>query len=89
MNKKLGKCGLEVKQNSGAKYTLIVKITHYIETQTGFPYFIGIPTMFEAKVYLVETSAPQTKLATIRADYLRDVGDMGGSIGNLICKNLK
>lgn len=89
MNRKLEKCGMSTQLNASAKYTFIVKITHYLESNAGFPYFIGYVNMFEAKVYLVETANPDKKLATIRADYLKDVGDLGGSIGNLICKLLK
>jgi hypothetical protein len=89
LNKKLGKCNITARQKSSARYTLIIKVTHYIETNSGFPYFIGAMSMFEAKVYLVDSSAPETKLATIRADYLNEVGDLGGSIGNFICKMLK
>lgn len=90
MNKKLAKSKLSVAQNTqSAKYTLVVKLTHYIEDNVGWPYFIGVMTMFEAKVYLVETQKPETILATIRADYLPEVGDLGGSIGNLIVKYTK
>lgn len=89
MNRKMEKCALVAKQDPSAKYTLIIKITHYLESNAGFPYFIGYLSMFEAKVYLVETANPEVKLATIRADYLNEVGDLGGSIGNLICKYLK
>lgn len=89
MNRKMEKCGMIAKKDPAAKYTLIVKITHYLESNAGFPYFIGYLSMFEAKVYLVETAAPDVKLATIRADYLNEIGDLGGSIGNLICKYIK
>lgn len=89
LNKKMEKCGIAAKQNAGAKYTLIIKINHYIESNAGWPYFIGVVSMFEAKIYLVETAAPEKKLAYIRADYCNEVGDLGGSIGNLICKELK
>lgn len=90
LNKKLAKAKLSVAQNTTtAKYTLVVKMTHYIEAQAGFPMYIGIPTMFEAKVFLVETAKPDVILATVRADYLKEIGDLGGSIGNLIATYAK
>jgi hypothetical protein len=88
-NKKMAKCAVTGKKSPEAKYTLIFKISHYVESNAGWPYFIGYTSMYEAKVFLVETAAPETKLATIRADYLNEVGDLGGSVGNLICKYLK
>lgn len=105
LTNKLKACRLSAKKNTDTKYTLIVKVMHYNDaknkntsTLTIAPgaggglnvgTYKGLTSMYEVKVFLVETAFPEKILATIRADYYNDLGELGSSIGNLICKLLK